>query len=614
MERGSITKWLLLGLAVFLFMQFGRKAIFPDKAGPIQPLLGDESAAVAHPAEETCAIEGPRFRAELSTRGASLRHVVLKDYTSPSRMPADTLGSILHLVAGDPKGSSEPADVVTTSRPGRSPLRVDLRAPGGDSPSQQVPFDDLDWKLAAHDGKSCTFTYEDADTSLTKVVSADAEPFELHVDTTVKNLSKETKKHRFAIEQDSYQTKKSMEGHLGRQSELVTKAVAVTTAKSEFEQPGAFEPGKFSAPEFTPEHWRKSPGDAKLAAVSTVYFTRALAPVKVEGAAPAAETLIEEVWDYSNPRYGVANKEADPNHGYIFRARLAYPEKDLAPGQSATYHALSFIGPKERGALARLDRGPELLEYGDATFAFATKDIARGLIWYLLKLQGVVKSWGWAIVLLTISVRLVLFPLSLSQIKNTAAMRKLKPEMDAIKEKYKDDAAQQGLATQELWRKNGVSNPVVGCLPMLLQMPVWWALYTALQTAVELYHVPFGPFIPDLSAPGRYLIIPIVLGASSFLQQKLMPQQGDAAQQKMMMYMMPGIFTVMMLFLPAGLGVYMTTNSVLAIAQQLLVERYLKGNPRPGSESSGIEVREKSSGDGDKPPPALGKGKARARG
>ena len=133
---------------------------------------------------------------------------------------------------------------------------------------------------------------------------------------------------------------------------------------------------------------------------------------------------------------------------------------------------------------------------------------------------------------------------------------------------------------------------------------------TALQTAVELYHVPFGPFIPDLSAPGRFLIIPIVLGASSFFQQKLMPAQGDPQQQKMMMYMMPGIFTVMMLFLPAGLGVYMVTNSVLAIGQQLLVERYLKGHAGP---SASIEVRDKTSDDKGSSP-ALGKGKARARG
>ena len=153
---------------------------------------------------------------------------------------------------------------------------------------------------------------------------------------------------------------------------------------------------------------------------------------------------------------------------------------------------------------------------------------------------------------------------------------------------------------------------MIGCLPMIVQLPVWWALYTALQTAVELYHVPFGPVIPDLTAPGKYLIIPLVLAASSFFQQKLMPAQGDPAQQRMMQYMIPGIFTFMMLFLPAGLGVYMVTNSVLAITQQLLVERYLKN--ATGAGGSGIEVREKASGGGGKPAPALGKGKARARG
>ncbi len=147
MERGSITKWLLFGLAIYLLLTVGKPLLFPSKAAPNQPRIEDETAAVAAghdggdphtpgPSDrapaETCTIEGPRFTAELSTQGASLRHVFLKDkaYTRPSQMPADTLGSILHLVTGDGKGSSEPADLVSTSRAGRSPLRVDLRVPG----------------------------------------------------------------------------------------------------------------------------------------------------------------------------------------------------------------------------------------------------------------------------------------------------------------------------------------------------------------------------------------------------------------------------------------------------------------------------------------------------
>jgi YidC/Oxa1 family membrane protein insertase len=302
----------------------------------------------------------------------------------------------------------------------------------------------------------------------------------------------------------------------------------------------------------------------------------------------------------------------DPNPSYTYRARVAWPVQELAPGATAEYRAVSFMGPKDRELLASLDHdATDVLKLGWG----APTVLVKALVSYLRGIHGVIGSWGWSIVLMTISVRMLLFPLSLTQIKSSAAMRRLKPEMDAINEKYKDDAAQKGLAMQELWRKNNVTHPVLGCLPMLLQMPVWFALYSALQTLVELYHVPFGPaggIIPDLVAPGRYFIIPLVLGASSFFQQKIMPAQGDPQQQKMMLYMMPGIFVFMMLFLPAGLGVYMLTNSVLAIGQQLLVERYLKRGA--GTGGGGIEVRETSPGDGGKPSPALGKGNARARG
>jgi YidC/Oxa1 family membrane protein insertase len=149
-------------------------------------------------------------------------------------------------------------------------------------------------------------------------------------------------------------------------------------------------------------------------------------------------------------------------------------------------------------------------------------------------------------------------------------MRELKPEMDALNEKFKDNAQQKGLAQMELWRKNNV-NPLKGCLPQLASMPVWFALYTTLQTAVELYNIPFLWF-PDLSESDPLFILPFVIGATNYLQQKMMPMQGDPMQQKMMLYLMPGMFIVMMLFLPSGLGVYMFTNGVLGILQQQAVE------------------------------------------
>jgi YidC/Oxa1 family membrane protein insertase len=169
-------------------------------------------------------------------------------------------------------------------------------------------------------------------------------------------------------------------------------------------------------------------------------------------------------------------------------------------------------------------------------------------------------------------------------------MRRLKPEVDALNAKFADDAQAKNLAMMELWKKHGV-NPFGGCLPQLVQMPVWFAMYTTLQTAVEMYHEKFLWF-SDMSAPDRFYILPLLLGFFMIVQQRIVPQQGmDPMQAKMMMYMLPAVFTVMMLFLPAALGVYMLTNSLLGIGQQLAVERIA---PR-GNDPKGIIVTEKGS-------------------
>jgi YidC/Oxa1 family membrane protein insertase len=153
----------------------------------------------------------------------------------------------------------------------------------------------------------------------------------------------------------------------------------------------------------------------------------------------------------------------------------------------------------------------------------------------------------------------------------------------------------------ELWRKNKV-NPLGGCLPMLAQMPIWFALYATLQTAVEFYHTGFLYF-KDLSAPDPYFVLPLVLGGAMIVQSQIVPQQGmDPMQQKMMTWFMPLVFTVMMLFLPAALGVYMLTNSVLGITQQLAVEKLYPraGAPPPKDPPSKGSMGGGTLADGDK--------------
>ena len=176
-------------------------------------------------------------------------------------------------------------------------------------------------------------------------------------------------------------------------------------------------------------------------------------------------------------------------------------------------------------------------------------------------------------------VKLVLYPLTAKSFESMAAMRKLKPEIDALNEKFADDREKKGAAMMELYKKHRI-NPLGGCLPQLFQLPIWWALYMSLSTNVELFRQPFVGFWQDLTAPDPYYVLPLGLGLLMYVQQKLTPTTMDAAQAKMMMYMMPGMITVFMLFLPSGLCLYMFTNSVLTIGQQRMIEYRL--NSRGG--------------------------------
>jgi YidC/Oxa1 family membrane protein insertase len=572
MERSSLLRFLLLGAAIFLFIQFGLP-LFTGKSGggssDLQPLGGIQDgaapAAEQRKPEQLCDVEGPRFKAQLTSRGGALKHAWMND--AKYRRHLD--------------GQQVPIDLVSTSLENRAPLRTNLRDPFGKA--DQVAFDDFDWELTAQDGKSCTFTYRDETTALEKKIAVTDRPFELSLSLEVKNLAKEAKRHRLTIEQTDWRTQDEATGSIIRPAVEYRTVVEVrTTGEIHRFDPSDFEPDEFDDETFTDEKWRRSPGPALWSSVSSTYFSKAI--LHVDGPqAPAGETQIEERWR----RDQFPSRGDDPQYGHVYRSRLNYDQQELGPGASVTYKALAYLGPKEREVLAAIggtgdNHTIELLDLG----MFGV--IGKVLIGYLYWLFGFVKHWAWAICLLTITVKLALFPLSIAQIRSSMGMRKLQPQMQEINEKFKDDATQRGLAMQELWRKNKMSNPVLGCLPVLLQMPVWYALYTALQTAVELYHTPFL-WLADLSAPDPYFVLPVTLGLLSILQQRLMPMQGDPTQQKIMRWMMPAMFTVFMLFLPAGLGIYFLTNTMLSIGQQLGVERFLKSQPTSQSGSEGSD-------------------------
>ena len=192
---------------------------------------------------------------------------------------------------------------------------------------------------------------------------------------------------------------------------------------------------------------------------------------------------------------------------------------------------------------------------------------------------SVVPSWGLAIVFLTLIVKLLTLYWTQKSMTSMKKMADLRPKIEALKEKYGDDKVKLNEATMALYKQEKI-NPLGGCLPMLLQMPIWIALYRTIYGAVDLYQAPLFLWIKDLSAHDPYFVMPVLLGVLMFVQQKLQPTAGDPTQAKMMLWMMPIMFTSFMLFLPSGLVFYILVNTILSVIHQQVVNRGLIGKLR----------------------------------
>ena len=242
---------------------------------------------------------------------------------------------------------------------------------------------------------------------------------------------------------------------------------------------------------------------------------------------------------------------------------------DIAPGSANTITHTLYVGPKDQVALAALAENLDLvIDYGWLWW------LAQPLFWLLTLIQQFVINWGLAIIALTIVVKLLFFRLSAASYKSMAKMRTVQPKIQSIRDQYADDKAKQQQAMMELWKKEKI-NPMGGCLPMLIQMPVFIALYWVLLESVELRHAPFILWIEDLSAMDPYFVLPLLMGISMWLMQRLNPAPPDPMQAKIMMYM-PIAFTFLMMWFPAGLVLYWLSNNLLSFAQQYVVTRQIE--------------------------------------
>ncbi len=250
----------------------------------------------------------------------------------------------------------------------------------------------------------------------------------------------------------------------------------------------------------------------------------------------------------------------------LYRIGMQIPLGTIDKGATVVEKARLFVGPQEEKMLEGIAPGLELLkDYGYLTI------LAKPIFWLLAKIQSYFGNWGWSIILLTILIKLAFFPLSAASYKSMARMKEVQPRLVAMKEQYKGDPQKLNQAMMEMYKKEKI-NPVGGCLPVVIQIPVFISLYWVLLSSVETRGAPWIGWIHDLSVPDPYYILPIVMAISMFVQTKLNPTPPDPIQAKVMLYM-PIVFSIMFFFFPAGLVLYWVVNNMLSIAQQWQINK-----------------------------------------
>ncbi|WP_457425068.1 membrane protein insertase YidC [Roseateles sp. P5_E7] len=257
--------------------------------------------------------------------------------------------------------------------------------------------------------------------------------------------------------------------------------------------------------------------------------------------------------------------------GDSYATGMVFTLPTLAPGASATQQALLFAGPQEENNLSALAPGLERVkDYGVLTI------LAEPLFWLLDKLHGFIGNWGWTIVTLVLLLKIALYSLNASAYKSMARMKAVAPRINDMKERLKDKPQEMQQEMMKIYREEKI-NPIGGCLPIFLQMPIFMALYWVLLSTVEMRQAPWMLWITDLSVRDPYFILPLLMMASSLFQVWLNPPAADPMQQKMM-WIMPVAFGVMFFVFPAGLVLYWLTNNILSIAQQWMINKRLGVN------------------------------------
>ncbi|MBS1189870.1 MAG: yidC [Rhodocyclaceae bacterium] len=270
-------------------------------------------------------------------------------------------------------------------------------------------------------------------------------------------------------------------------------------------------------------------------------------------------------------------RKADAN-GNLIQAGVMIPVPEVAPGAKTSASMGFYAGPQEQERLKQIAPGLELVvDYGWLTV------VAAPIFWALEAIHKLVGNWGWAIVILTIGIKAVFFPLSAASYKSMAKMRTLTPRLVQLKERFADDRQRLNQEMMKLYQTEKV-NPLGGCLPILVQIPVFIALYWVLLGAVEMRDAPWILWIKDMASADPYYILPVIMVVTMIIQTKLNPTPPDPIQAKVMMFM-PFMFGAMFFFFPAGLVLYWVVNNVLSIAQQWQITRMIEAGGKAANDA-----------------------------
>lgn len=272
-------------------------------------------------------------------------------------------------------------------------------------------------------------------------------------------------------------------------------------------------------------------------------------------------------WIPSQDSTNLVTTRKDRQGNYIIG--FTGPGVVVAPGEQGQVSAVLYAGPKNQEKLEALSPGLELtVDYGMLWF------LAQPIFWVLQMIHGLLGNWGWSIIFLTLFIKLAFFPLSAASYRSMARMRAVAPKLQALKERYGEDRQKMSQSMMELYKKEKI-NPLGGCLPILVQMPVFLALYWVLLESVEMRQAPWLGWITDLSVKDPFFILPLIMGGTMFVQQMLNPTPPDPMQAKVMK-LMPVIFTFFFLWFPAGLVLYWVVNNLLSIGQQWYITRQIE--------------------------------------